>query len=255
MTALAEVTMLPPQALRAVRQSTDTASPETNYLLARVDPAELEVLRRHWQRVTVGLGENLIRPKDRIRYAYFPENFIGSIIALPDNERVEAASVGCEGFVGYQAALLHGRTFSETVVQIEGDGHRIEVAELERLLPHMPSLRRELERYVLTVLEETAINAACHGSHNLDRRAARWLLHMNDRANRPVFRVTHKYLSAMLGVRRSGVTVAAGKLQMQRLIRYTRGKMEILDRPGLEASACRCYRIVEQLQRDGLPNQ
>jgi CRP-like cAMP-binding protein len=226
---------------------------DSNYLLARVDPAELELLRDQWERVTLHIGHYLIRPNEPITHAYFPESLIASVIALPDSERVEAVSIGREGFVGYQGVLLHGQTVSETVVQIEGDAYEISATALERILESAPSLRRELEKYVLTVCEETAINAACHRSHNLDARAARWLLHMHDRSSAGIFRITHKYLSVMLGVRRAGVTVALGKLQQLRLLSYSRGKMEILDRAGLERIACKCYRIVDGLQRLGLP--
>ena len=232
---------------------TATVASEVNYLLARVAPAELDVLRQHWQPITVGSGDDLIRPGSEIRYAYFPETFIASVIALPDDERVEAVSVGREGFVGYQSALLHGRTLSETVVQIEGEGYRILVSDLERLVLELPSLRNELERYVLTVVEETSINAACHRSHNLDQRAARWLLHMHDRVDTPVFKMTHKYLASMLGVRRAGVTIALGKLQQCRMVSYSRGRISVLDRAAMTRTACKCYTLVKDLQRHGLP--
>ena len=226
---------------------------ELNYLLARVDPAELELLKPHLERVTLYIGAYLIRANEAIEYAYFPESMIASVIALPNTERVEAVSIGCEGFVGYQALLLHGQTVSETVVQIEGDAYRISIAELDRILPDAPFLRKEMERYILTVLEETAINAACHRSHSLDHRAARWLLHMQDRARTGYFKITHHYLAVMLGVRRAGVSVALGKLQQSGMISYSRGKMQILNRRALEGSACKCYGIVDSLQRFGLP--
>jgi len=194
------------------------------------------------------IGEVLIAPDRPIEYVYFPESLIASVIALPKGERIEAVSVGREGFVGVPA-LLGGETLSETIVQIAGDAYRISANHLLALLPQMPVLAALLDRYMLTMIDEISLTAACNRAHPLSERCAKWLLLVRDRQDEDEFLLTHKFLATMLGVRRAGVTVAAGMLQKAGIIKYSRGRVTILNHLALEDATCECYGMIRGLQQ------
>jgi CRP-like cAMP-binding protein len=149
--------------------------------------------------------------------------------------------IGNEGMLGVTLMLGVNEAPFRGVVQGKGTALRMSTAELRRLLLASPSLRKTLHRYLYVLMEQLSTSAACSHFHEVEPRLARWLLMTHDRAHADHFHLTHAYLAGMLGVRRSGITVAAGVLQRGMLIRYTRGEISILDRAGLEAVSCECY--------------
>ena len=220
----------------------------SNELLTLLPELEMERLAPHLTLLQFRVGDVLIAPSTPVEFTFFPESLIASVVALPKAERIEAVSTGREGFVGI-SALLGGETLSETIVQIAGEAHRISARKLLSLLPDMPMLSALLNRYLLIVLEEVSLTAACNRAHPLAERCAKWLLLVRDRQDEDVFLLTHKFLATMLGVRRAGVTVAAGMLQRAGIIKYSRGKVTVLDREALEAATCECYAMIRSLQK------
>lgn len=218
-----------------------------NSLLSRIPTEELATLAPHLQRIHCGLGTVLIPPDTKVEYVVFPETMIASIVALPNAERIEAVSVGREGFVGF-SALLGGTTLTQTIVQIIGEGYRVPADIFVDLIETMPRFKAMLYRYIMIVLDETSLTAACNRAHPLNERCAKWLLLVRDRHDESQFLLTHKFLATMLGVRRAGVTVAAGTLQKAGMIRYSRGKVTIVNHAMLEGTACECYEIIRKLQ-------
>ena len=191
----------------------------------------------------LSFGSVLCEQGDRMRYVYFPiEGFISMLITVDRRFTLEVGMIGSEGMCGY-ALNLGGHVSSlRALVQGTGSAWRMKAATFRRHLDTMPGLRQVLGRYVHVVLGQLSQAAACLRFHVVEKRLARWLLMTQDRAHSDSFGVTQEFLAYMLGVRRSGVTIAAGVLQSQKLIRYTRGKMTILNRARLEAAACACYR-------------
>jgi CRP-like cAMP-binding protein len=157
---------------------------------------------------------------------------------------LQVAMIGNEGVVG--ASVISGMTSMPTraVVQISGEAKQIETEVFMDLLSRHPSLRESMTRYMVALLNHVAQEAACNQLHTLPQRCARWLLLASDGAGTGELRITHATLSGLLGVRRPSVTIAAGVLQKSGAIRYSRGRVVIVDRLGLEASACECYRII-----------
>lgn len=218
-----------------------------NEILTLLPEEEVELITPHLVSLEFNVGDVLISPNTPVEFAYFPESAIASLVALPKGQRIEAASIGREGFVG-MPLLLGGVTLTETIVQIAGAANRITKKNLLTLLPQMPVLRALLEKYVLTLIEEVSLTAACNRAHPLAERCAKWLLLVRDRHDADVFLLTHKFLATMLGVRRAGVTVAAGMLQKAGIIKYSRGKVTVLNRDALEDATCECYGMIRSLQ-------
>jgi CRP-like cAMP-binding protein len=157
---------------------------------------------------------------------------------MDDGDFAEVGLIGPEGMIGL-AVLLEGDCDSfEIMVQVPGTALRTDAGAFREEVDRMPALRMVLHRYALAHFEQVARSAACNGRHNVDQRLARWLLMAHDRVEGDEFPMTHEFLAMMLGVRRAGITVAAGALQKAGLIRYERGRIAITDRPGLEAATC-----------------
>lgn len=220
-----------------------------NEILSRVPSAEMEQLAPHLTLLPFALGNVLIHAEEKIDFVYFPESMIGSVVAMPDGERIEAVSVGREGFIGIPA-VLNGTTLSQTIVQMAGDAYRVSAEQFKTLLEAMPKLKSLIDQYILITLDEISLTAACNRAHPLSERCAKWMLLVRDRHDEDVFLLTHKFLAIMLGVRRAGVTVAAGVLQKAGIIRYTRGRVTILNHEALEQAACECYAMIRKLSRD-----
>ena len=164
---------------------------------------------------------------------------------LEDGDAAEVGLVGRERMVGLP--LLLGGDL-EAMVQCPGCALRMDAAAFRDALERVPALRTLLLRYALVHHGQVARTAACNGRHHIDQRLARWLLMAHDRARTDEFPMTHEFLAMMLGVRRAGITVAAGQLQRAGFIRYERGCVEVTDRPGLESASCECYGVVRRAQ-------
>ena len=219
-----------------------------NRLLAGLPDADRKRLVASCETVELNFEEVLYEIGDRIRYAYFPTaSFLSLVSAVDKSSNLEVGLAGVEGMIG--STLLLGVETASLKVLVQGAGPalRIDAAQFARELKRSPALRKKLHLYLYVVLTQLAQMAPCARYHLVEARLARWLLMTRDRAQSSEFRLTQEFLAYMLGVRRAGITRAASNLQKRRLIRYTRGKMRILDARGLEAVSCDCYAAAAQL--------
>jgi CRP-like cAMP-binding protein len=225
-----------------------SAPPQSrNHILAVLPPGEYAELRAHLTTVRLKPKARLAEPNRPIEAVYFPLDAVISVCAVGDeDEAVEVASVGCEGMAGLPVFFGAGRSTSRFIVQIGGDVERMEASALQRELRRHESLGRLLHLYAQGFMTQVAQSTACNRLHKAEERLARWLLICRDRIGRDDMAVTHGTMALMLGVRRATVTEAAGSLQRDGLIRYRRGLISIIDRPGLEAVSCECYGIVRE---------
>ncbi len=214
----------------------------SNQLIARLPKATRVRLDAIGQVVDLPLSQVLGEAGAPTEHVHFPINGFVSLLAQVDSEHViEVGMVGREGMLGIQLALGVATEPLKSLVQGQGQALRIDAAAFRQELAATPALRETLDRYVYVLLSQHARAAACLRFHMIEERLARWLLMSQDRARSDVFQLTQEFLAYMLGVRRVGVTVAAGELQRRGLIAYGRGEMTIVDRPGLELAACSCY--------------
>ncbi|MES2360801.1 MAG: Crp/Fnr family transcriptional regulator [Pseudomonadota bacterium] len=201
--------------------------------------------------VKLVLAEVLCEPGKPTRHVYFPiEGFISLVAQIDGSPGVEVGMVGREGMLGAQLALGVVTAPLHALVQGPGTAWRIGTRAFRAELEGSPALRRELNRYLYVLMAQLAESAACLRFHQIGPRLARWLLMSQDRSHSSSFEVTQEFLAYMLGVRRVGITAAAGALQRQGLIEYSRGELTVLDRAGLEAAACGCYAADQKAYAD-----
>ena len=211
-------------------------------------PLESAWLAPHLEHRQMAQGEMIAPAGVPPEYVHFPESAVMSVISrMANGDAAEVGTVGNEGMLGLSAFLGGGASLHETVVQVAGASLRARASLFAGGAEQQPVLRRLMGRYTLEYLGQVAQTAACNRLHAIEPRCARWLLMTHDRVGRAAqFELTQEYLAIMLGVRRGGVTVAAGALQDAGLIRYRRGGIRVLDRDGLEAAACECYGVVRE---------
>jgi CRP-like cAMP-binding protein len=218
--------------------------PVRNGLLAALPPEDLARLRPRLQPVELPFDRTLFPAHGTVEAALFPESGMASLLATLDGgEQVEVGIAGREGLVGLPLVFGDDLSLVEARVQMEGTALRIGAAALRAAVDESAALRRLLNRYALAFYAQVTLTAACNARHALEQRLARWLLTARDRAEGDEFPITHEFMAMMLGVRRPGVSLAAGILQKAGLIHYARGRMAVTDRSGLEAVSCECYRI------------
>lgn len=219
--------------------------PVVNLLIDGLPPAERNRLMAHCEQVDLVFGQILCEPQRPFSHVHFPlTGFISLVAPMVGHQPLEMGLIGNEGMLGATLVLGVKTVPLRAVVQGSGTALRMPTAAFARQLRDSPVLLRRLNRYLYVLMAQLAQTAACTRFHEVEARLARWLLMTHDRAHADHFHLTHKFLADMLGVRRSGVTIAAGDLQRRELIRYSRGTIRVLDRKGLEAASCECYAAV-----------
>jgi len=216
-----------------------------NQLLEGLPLKERNNLLQHCETVELSFGQILCEAEEPLQHIYFPLNsFISLVTTLKGHQPLEMGLIGNEGMLGVTLILGIKTAPLRAIVQGAGTALKISTASFQRELRRSPQLIKTLNHYLYVLITQLAQTAACTHFHQIEPRLARWLLMSHDRAHADHFHLTHEYLADMLGVRRSGVTVAAGDLQLKKLISYTRGEISILNRKGLEAESCECYQAV-----------
>ena|SRR5947209_2855515 len=219
----------------------------SNRILNSLTRSEYEHLAPHLDHVNLSMGEVLYHPEQAITHVYFPNHGTVSVVSVfEDGGSVEVGMVGNEGMFGISVFLGSITTPLQAVVQLPGDAHRMRVDVLNREFKKGGQLQDLLLRYTQAFITQIAQTAACNRAHHIDGRLARWLLMCHDRAQSKDMKITQEFIATMLGTRRAGVTVAAGKLRQEGLISYQRGHVIIKDRAGLESKSCECYEIVKK---------
>ena len=217
----------------------------TNRILAGLPDAQRQAVLARAERVDLTLRQQAYRRGEPIRDVYFIESGVGSMVNLmEDGTTVEVGTVGPEGIVGLPVFLGASATEGEAFIQIPGWGWRISAADFRDLLRTADGLSLRMAQYTHALMTQIAQGSACNRTHDVSQRCARWLLMTHDRVEGDEFPLTHEFLAQMLGVRRAGVTEAAGALQDAGFITYSRGVVAIHNRQGLEAASCECYGII-----------
>ena len=220
-----------------------------NALIDKLDPKDRKRVLARCEEVELEIGRTIYKLGAPIEYAYFPLDCILSHLSPAGSPAVEAFLTGYEGMVGHVLALGVTQAPLDCSVQGSGLALRMRAEDFVREMARSKRLRAGACACVVYQLKQTSRNIFCVKHHEVVTRLARWLLMASDRRQSPRFDVTHKFLAAMLGTRRTGVTLAARRLSKKGLVRYRRGEMEILDRRGLEACACECYAYGNSLHR------
>jgi CRP-like cAMP-binding protein len=222
-------------------------SPTQNRLLAVLPAAEGERLYPHLELVPMPLGGVVYESGSRLDHVYFPTNSIVSLLyVMADGASAEIAVVGNEGLVGVALFMGGETTPSRAIVQSAGHAYRLKSHLLKQEFTRAGAMQHLLLRYTQALLTQMAQTAVCNRHHSVDQQLCRWLLLSLDRLPSNELTMTQELIANMLGVRREGVTESAGKLQSAGLIHYSRGRITVLDRPGLEARACECYGVVKR---------
>jgi CRP-like cAMP-binding protein len=218
---------------------------ELNRLLRAMPPEEYAWLQPHLKTVPLNVNDVLAEADEPFRHVYFIESGVASVVNQVSGGTVEVGTIGNEGMAGLSVFLDGGGLPSKTFIQVPGAAKRVPADIFAEGADDRPDLRRMLHRYTQAFITQVSQTAACNRSHQLHERCARWLLMTHDRVGgTDTFPLTHQFLAYMLGVRRSGVTIAASTLQSAGFIRYARGRITITDRHGLENASCECYGIV-----------
>lgn len=220
---------------------------QSNRLLGALSARDFAVLEPHLQAVALPRGKVLFEPGDDVVTTYFPgrRTMVSLLVVTRDGREVEAATVGREGAVGGIVSEGHKPAFGRAVVQVGGEGYAIPTSHLEAAKTGSPRFGDLFARYADTLIAQMMQSIACNALHSSEERCVRWLLATHDRAGGAVIQLTHQSLADMLGVQRTTVTAVTSALQERGLIRTHRGRVEVVDRGGLERAACECYRAVE----------
>jgi CRP-like cAMP-binding protein len=234
---------------KAIVKHAKRATP-ANSLLAALPRKDRSHLVAGCEDAALDLSVVLFEPGERIRHVHFPvSGFVSLLSPVDETTRLEVGLVGDEGMVGTPLVLGVPETPLQALVQGAGRSLRMDAAAFSRELALSEALRLVLNRYVFVRMTQLAQAAGCTRFHLVEARLARWLLMTQDRAHSDSFHITHEFLALMLGVRRAGVTTAATSLQNAGLIRYSRGNISVLDRAGLKAASCTCYRSDRETYR------
>jgi CRP-like cAMP-binding protein len=223
-------------------------SPDTlarNQLLASMSPSDLGELAEHFQEISLRIPRGIYEPGAQIDYVYFPTSGLLSVVSnMRNGSTIEVAAVGKDGAIGANVLLGQDQFSHRCFVQMDGSALRISVEKLKSLLPERPQLEKLLLRYIGSLMVASMQGNACNGLHSVEPRCCRWLLMTRDRMTTDDMALTHEFLAQMLGVRRASVSEILKPLRDEGLLDYSRGTIKILDREGIEARACECYRLI-----------
>ncbi|AGO43098.1 TPA: Crp/Fnr family transcriptional regulator [Pseudomonas aeruginosa] len=226
---------------------TNDVSPLQNHLLAALTQEIQERLIPHLERVTLPLGKVLYESGDALRHVYFPTDAIVSLLyVMEDGASAEISVVGNEGLIGVAVFMGGESTPSRAIVQSAGHAYRLPGQKLKDEFNRHGEMLQLMLRYTQALITQMAQTAVCNRHHSIDQQLCRWLLLSLDRLPSNQLSMTQELIANMLGVRREGVTEAAGKLQKLGVIKYSRGHITVLDRPQLEALCCECYAVVKR---------
>jgi CRP-like cAMP-binding protein len=218
-----------------------------NRLLNAFESASRERVDRYLERVDLELGAIVCEAGDILNYAYFPDGAVLSLMTVLENgTAIETANIGREGAFGLFAAMYSRTSFNRSLVQLKGGLLRIPIKVLLTEFEQSPHIRNLFVSYSETLLAQIQQTVACNSMHSVQERLCRWLLMMHDRADSSYLSYTHEFLANMMGVHRKSVTLAAQELQAFGLISYRQGRIQVLDRSGLEEEACECYAVVRE---------
>jgi CRP-like cAMP-binding protein len=235
------------QTAQAGERTNPTGKPVSNKVLLSVSDKEYRAIRPHLEYLSMPRQLSLYEPNDPLKFVYFPNaGMVSLVIEMENGNTVEVGEVGKEGFAGIPAAVGMRKSQVREVVQIAGEGFRVRVDELQRVLRSSPQLQQILTRYAVSQGMQIAQTAACNRLHNIEQRFARWLLITQDRVDSPTIAITQDFLATMLGTDRPTVSLAAGILQKKGAIKWTRSAVQILRRAQLEKCACECYGAVRE---------
>jgi CRP-like cAMP-binding protein len=234
-----------------------TITPKTNLLLAALPDDVLDRLTPNLERVHLPLGKVLYESGVEMKHVFFPTSgcIVSMLYVMVDGSSAEIAVVGDEGVVGIALFMGGDTTPSRALVQSAGQGFRLEAKALQAEFGRHGNLQILLLRYTQALITQMSQTAVCNRHHSLEQQLCRWLLLSQDRLPTNQLTMTQELIANMLGVRREGVTQAAGRLQAAGLIRYNRGRITIVDRSGLEALVCECYAVVRKEYRRLLPTK
>jgi CRP-like cAMP-binding protein len=222
-------------------------TPQQNHLLAALPQSDFERLLPNLELVPMPLGEALYESGGRLQHVYFPTTSIVSLLyVMEDGASAEIAVVGNEGILGISLFMGGETTPSRAVVQSAGYGYRMKAQVLKQEFNRAGPVMHLLLRYTQALITQMAQTAVCNRHHSVEQQLCRWLLLSLDRLSTDELSMTQELIANMLGVRREGVTEAAGKLQRAGLIRYSRGRITVINRPGLEKEVCECYAVVKK---------
>lgn len=213
-----------------------------NLLLATLSATQRRSVVARCESVQLSVGDVLCEQGERLSHVYFPIDSVVSLISsIDERSKLEVELVGAEGMLGGFLMLGMNVASARGLVQVSGVSLRLDARQFCRVLEQSPALERTLKRYLCVVVSQVTQRAACAYFYRIEGRLARWLLMIQDRTRSAEFYMTHEIAAYTLGVRRVGITCAAAALQREKLIRYSRGRVAILDRAGLGAAACQCY--------------
>jgi len=222
-------------------------NPSQNHLLAALPTAEFERLAPHLELVPLPLGEVLYEPGGQLQHAYFPTTAIVSLhYVMESGASAETAGVGNEGVVGISLFMGGDTTPSSAVVQTAGHAYRLDSRLLKEEFKRGGLMQHLLLRYTQALITQVTQTAVCNRHHSVEQQLCRWLLLTLDRVSSRELVMTQELVASMLGVRREGITEAAGKLKHAGLISYRRGHISVLERAGLETRVCECYSVVKK---------
>lgn len=222
-------------------------NPNQNHLLAALPTVDFGRVAPHLELAPMALGDFIYEPGEQLRYAYFPTTAIVSLHYVTESgASAETAGVGNEGIVGVALYMGGETTSSSAVVQTAGHGYRLEARYLKQEFNTGGFLQRLLLRYAQALMTQMSQTAVCNQHHTLEQRLCRWLLLTLDRVGSRELVMTQEQVASMLGVRREGITEAAGNLQRAGIIHYRRGHLSVIQRAGLETMACECYGVVKK---------